>query len=104
MLENDPDNAPPRTRFNLCLSQSEDEAQPSSHNPPTQNLTTIAEGPEHETFGDIPEVQLQHPVNNNSSIAATGSSQNARGASSTQTNGGAPRQSPSRAPSPIQVI
>jgi hypothetical protein len=33
-----------------------------------------------------------------------GSSQNGRGGSSTQTNGGAPPQSPLRAPSPAQVI
>jgi hypothetical protein len=32
------------------------------------------------------------------------SSQNGRAASSTQTNGGTPYQSPLRAPSPLQVI
>jgi hypothetical protein len=38
------------------------------------------------------------------STTITGSSQNGRGTSSTQTNGGAPHQSPPRAPSSIQVI
>jgi hypothetical protein len=96
---------PQRTRINNRLSQPENEApQPSTHNPPTQNLTTIVEGLEHEAFDDILEVQLQHPANNNASTTAVGSSQNTRGASSTQTNGGAPHQSPSQAPSPIQVI
>jgi hypothetical protein len=38
------------------------------------------------------------------STTIAGSSQNSGGTSSTQTNGGAPHQSPLRAPSPIQVI
>jgi hypothetical protein len=38
------------------------------------------------------------------STIAVGSSQNGGGTSSTQTNGGAPHQSPQRTPSPIQVI
>jgi hypothetical protein len=38
------------------------------------------------------------------STTAAGSSQNSRGASSTQTNGGALHQSPLRAPSPAHVI
>jgi hypothetical protein len=71
---------------------------------PTQNLLTIPEGLEHTTFDDIPEVELQHPANNNASITAVGSSQNVRGASSTQSNGGAPHQSSLWAPLPIQVI
>jgi hypothetical protein len=48
-----------------------------------KNLTTIAERLEHEAFGDISEVQLQHPVNNTSTTAAE-SSQNVGGANSTQ--------------------
>jgi mRNA-degrading endonuclease toxin of MazEF toxin-antitoxin module len=43
------------------------------------------------------------PVNNVSTTIA-GSSQNVRGASSTQINGGAPHQLPLQASSPIQVI
>jgi hypothetical protein len=39
-----------------------------------------------------------------SAAAAAGSSQNGGGTSSTQTNEGAPHQSPPRAPSPVQVI
>jgi hypothetical protein len=38
------------------------------------------------------------------STTAAGSSQNGRGASSTQTNGGDPHQSPLRAPSPVQAV
>jgi hypothetical protein len=38
------------------------------------------------------------------STTAAGSSQNGRGASSTQTNGGDPRQSPPRAPLLAQII
>jgi hypothetical protein len=96
---------PPRTRINLRLSRPEDETpEPSTRNAPTQNLTIIAEGLEHEAFGDIPEVQLQHPTNNNTSTTAADSSQNAGGANSTQTNRGTPQQLPPRAPSPIQVI
>jgi hypothetical protein len=38
------------------------------------------------------------------SITATGTSQNDGGASSNQTNGGDRHQSPSRTPSPLQVI
>jgi hypothetical protein len=49
-------------------------------------------------------VELQHPANNNTSTTAPGSSQNFEGTSSTQTNEGAPHQSPPRSPSPIQVI
>jgi hypothetical protein len=71
--------------------------------PPTQILSTITEGSEHPTFGDIPEVEVLHPTNNTSTTAA-GSSQNTGGANSTQTNRGASHQLPSRAPSLIQVI
>jgi hypothetical protein len=97
---------PPR-RISQRLSQPGDEAlQPAfaQNQPPTQNLSTIIEGLEHATFSDIPEVELQNPTNNNVSTIAAGSSQNTRGASSTQTNGGAPHQSPPWAPSPIHVI
>jgi MoxR-like ATPase len=76
----------------------------ASNQPPTQNLSSIAEGLEHTAFDDIPKVELQHATNNNGSTAATGSSQHVGGSSSTQTNEGAPHQSPSWAPSPIQVI
>jgi hypothetical protein len=69
-------------------------AQTSTQNqPPTQNPLTITEGLEHATFSGIPEVEFQHPANN-TSTAIVGSRQNARGGSSTQTNGGAPHQSP----------
>jgi hypothetical protein len=71
--------------------------------PPTQNLSTITEGSEHPTFSDIPEVEMLHPANN-TSTTTPGSSQNVGGTSSTQTNGGAPHQSPLQASSPIQVI
>jgi hypothetical protein len=47
---------------------------------------------------------LQHLTNNNASTTASTLSQNVGGSSSTQTNGGAPHQSPLRASSPIQVI
>jgi hypothetical protein len=50
-------------------------------------------------FAKTEEVELQLAPNNNASTVATGSSQNARDADSTQTNGGAPRQSPLRTPS-----
>jgi hypothetical protein len=57
----------------------------------------------HSTFDDIPEVQLHQPANNMSTTTVA-SSQNGGGVGSTQTNGGAPQQSPLWAPSPIQVI
>jgi hypothetical protein len=50
-------------------------------------------------FAKTEEVELQLAPNNNASTVATGSSQNAGDAGSTQTNGGAPRQSPLRTPS-----
>jgi hypothetical protein len=71
--------------------------------PPTRNLSTIAEGSEHSTFDDISEAEILHPANN-TSTTAVGSSQNVGGVSSTQTNEGVPHQSPSWAPSSIQVI
>jgi hypothetical protein len=79
---------------------------PKTIRPPTQNLSTTTEGLEHATFSNITEVELQHPAINNISTTTAGSSQNARGASSTQTNegGGTLDQSPSQASSPIQVI
>jgi hypothetical protein len=71
--------------------------------PPTQLLSTIAEGSEHQTFGDIPKHEVLGPTINTSTTAA-GSSQNPGGANSTQTNGGAPHQSPPWTTSLIQVI
>jgi hypothetical protein len=94
---------PPRG-FSQHLHSDENLPQTSTQNhPSTQILSTIAEGSEHLTFSDVPEVQLQHQVNN-TSTNAVGSSQNVGGASSTQTNEGAPHHSPPRAPLPIQVI
>jgi hypothetical protein len=74
---------------------------PPLRQPSTQNLSTIVEDPEHPTFGDIPEVQLDQPAH----ISATTAwpSQNSGAASSTQTAEGAPRQSPTQAPSPIHM-
>jgi hypothetical protein len=72
--------------------------------PPTQNLSSITEGPEHAAFGDIPEVELPHATNNNASTAVVGSSQHIAGSSTTKTNGEAPHQLPPRVPLPIQVI
>jgi hypothetical protein len=84
---------PPR-RFSECLHLDEDLPQTSMQNrPPTQVLSTIAEGSEHPTFGDIPDAELQQPVNNMSTTTA-GSSQNGEGARSTQTYSGAPHQLP----------
>jgi hypothetical protein len=74
---------------------------PPLHQPSIQNLPTIAEDPEHPTFGDIPEVQFHQPTHISTIVA--GPSQNNGVASSTQTAGGAPRQSPTRAPSPIHM-
>jgi hypothetical protein len=94
-------------RLSQRLSQPGDEALPPAFaqtQPPTQNLSTIIEGLEHVTFRNILEVELQHPTNKNVSTTVVGSSQNAGAVSSTQTNRGAPNQSPLRAPSPIQVI
>jgi hypothetical protein len=76
---------------------------PKTIHPSTEVLSTIIEGPEHPAFSDIPEVKLHQPTNNISTTAA-GSSQNDGGTSSTQTNGGAPYQSPMWASSPLQVI
>jgi hypothetical protein len=70
--------------------------------PPTKILSTIVEGSKHPTFGDIPKPH-QHQLATMSTTAA-GSSQNDRGASSTQTNGGDPRQSPLRVFSPVQIL
>jgi hypothetical protein len=97
---------PPR-RLSQHLSQPGDEAlpQPSTENqPPTQNLPSITEGLEHATFTNTEEVKLHHATNNNTSTAAAGSSQNARGTGSIQSNGGVSHQSPLWALSPIQVI
>jgi hypothetical protein len=87
-----------------CLHLDEAPLQTFTQNPPlTQNLATITEGLEHEAFDDILEVQLQHPTNNASTVAA-GSSQNTEGNGSTQINGSALHQLPLWAPSPLQVI
>jgi hypothetical protein len=83
------------------LPQTFDQNQIPFHQSPTQALLTIAEATEHPTFDNIPEIQLQQV---NMSTTTAGSNQNGGGTSSTQTNGGAPLQSPSRAPSPVQVI
>jgi hypothetical protein len=66
----------------------------AQNHPHTENLSTIIEGLEHAAFSDIPEVELQYPTNNNVSTTTARSSQNAEGASSTQTNGDAMHQSP----------
>jgi hypothetical protein len=67
-------------RISQRLSQLGDKALPKTsaqNQPPTQNLTTITEGLEHAAFGDILEVELQHPTNNNVSTTVAVSSQNA---------------------------
>jgi hypothetical protein len=88
------------------LHPDEGPSRESTNNPPlhqlsTQKLPTITEDPEHPTFGDIPEVQLHQPAHISTTTA--GPSQNSGAASSTQTGGGAPHQSPARAPSPIHM-
>jgi hypothetical protein len=75
---------------------------PKAKLPSTETLSTIAVGSEHSTFNDIPKVHLHQPAN--LSTIAAGSSQNGGGASSTQTNGGDPHQSPLRVLSPTQII
>jgi hypothetical protein len=76
--------------------------KPSFHQPSTQTLSTIIEGSEHGTFGNIPELQLHQPATLSTTIV--GSIQNSRGIRSTQTNGGDLCQSPPRALSPVQFI
>jgi hypothetical protein len=94
---------PPR-RFSQRLYLDEDLPETSTQNhPPAQIVSNIVEGLEHPTLNDILEVEVLHPANS-TSITVAGSSQNARDASSTQTNGGAPHQSPLQVPSPIHVI
>jgi hypothetical protein len=84
----------PSRQFSHRLHPDEDMPQTSTHSqPPTQILSTIAEGLEHATFGDIPEFDVIPPPNN-VSTAAAGLSQNAGGTNSTQINEGAPPQSP----------
>jgi hypothetical protein len=85
------------------LLETSPQNRPPLHHPSTQILSTITEGSRHSTFDDIPEVQLHQPANNMSTTTVA-SSQNGGGVGSTQTNGGAPQQSPLWAPSPIQVI
>jgi hypothetical protein len=75
--------------------------QNQTHRPSTQVLPTITERAEHLIFDTIPQDQLQP---SNMPTTTAGSSQNGEAASSTQTNGGAPHQTSSRAPSPVQVI
>jgi hypothetical protein len=97
--------SPRRVSQRLLTPGDEALPQTSTHNqPPTQNISTIAEGLEHAAFDDVLEVELQHLANNNASTTAAGSRNNLGGASSTQTNGGAPHQSLPQAPSPLQVI
>jgi hypothetical protein len=84
------------------LPQASDQNQFPFHQPSAQTLSTITEGSEHPTFGDIPELQLHQPVVMSATVV--GSSQHGGGTSSTQTNGGDPRQSPPRAPSPVQDV
>jgi hypothetical protein len=86
-----PDEGPPQESTNY----------PSLHQLSTQNLPTIAKDPEHPTFGDIPKVQLHQLAH--ISTTTIGPSQNSGAASSTQTDGGAPRQSPPRASSPVHM-
>jgi hypothetical protein len=94
----------PSRQFSHRLHPDEDMPQTSTHSQPhTQILSTIAEGLEHATFGDIPEFDVIPPPNNVSTTAA-GLSQNAGGTNSTQINEGAPPQSPPWAPFPLQVI
>jgi hypothetical protein len=57
---------PPR-RMSQRLHPDEGQPQESTnnlslHQPSTQNLSTIAEYPEHPTFGDISKVQLHQPA------------------------------------------
>jgi hypothetical protein len=105
MPENDLDDATQKNKLASLMTRRRS-LSPNLHPKPTatQNISTIAEGLEHATFGDILEVELQHPANKNTSTTATRSSQNVKGASSTQTNRGTPRQSSPWAPSPIQAI
>jgi hypothetical protein len=74
---------------------------PSLHQLSIQNLPTITEDPEHPTFRDIPKVQLHQPAHISTNMV--GPSQYIGTASSTQTNGGALRQSPPQAPSPVHM-
>jgi hypothetical protein len=96
----------PLRRMSEHLYLDEGPPQESTHNPSfhqssTQNLHTIAEDPEHPTVEDIPEVQLLQLAHISTTVA--GISQNSGTASSTQTGGGAPRQSPSWAPLPVHM-
>jgi hypothetical protein len=76
-----------RLHLDQGLPQTSDQNQILFHHPPTQALSTIIDATKHPTFDNIPEIQLQ-PAN--MSTTAAGSNQNGRGASSTQTNRGAP--------------
>jgi hypothetical protein len=87
---------PPR-RMSQCLHPNEGPPKESTNSPPihqpsTENLPTIAEDPEHPTFDVIPKVQLHQPTH--ISTTAAGPSQNSSTTNSTQTDGGAPHQSP----------
>jgi hypothetical protein len=95
---------PPRQtsqRLHLDEGSTQTYHQNQTHHPSTQALPTITEGAEYPSFDTILQVQLQ-PTNMPTTIV--GSSQNGGAASSTQTNGGAPHQTTSRAPSLVQVI
>jgi hypothetical protein len=82
-----------------CSTQSSD--QNKTHHPSTQALPNIAEGAEHLTFDTIPQVQLELA---NMPTTTASSYHDGRVASSTQTNGGAPHETPPRAPLSVQVI
>jgi hypothetical protein len=96
---------PPR-RFSQRLHSDEAPPQePTNHPPlnqPTQTVSTIDEVPEHPTFRNTLEVQLQQPAH--ASTSTTGPSQTNGVATSCHTTGGAPHQSPPQAPSPIHML
>jgi hypothetical protein len=87
-----PDEAPPQSLINLS----------PPNQPSTQILSIIIEGPEHRTFRNIPEAQAHQPTHASTTIAGPSHTHDA--ATSSQTNAGAPRQSPLRAPSPVHML
>jgi hypothetical protein len=91
-----------RLHPNEALRQNLAENHQTIPHPSTQTLSTIPKGPGPSTLGNIPKVQPHQLANMSTTVP--NSSQNNGGASSTQTNGGAPHQSPLRAPSLIQLI
>jgi hypothetical protein len=66
----------------------------------TQILPTIVEAPEHPALENIHEVHLHQPINTTTTIAEPSYDT----ATSSQATVGAPRQSLSRAPSPIHIL